>query len=386
VRRFDIFAGMSLSERLRYDAAVIGDYALRTLLSSAVTGAMFPGGLLLDSRAEVRQMERYAALAERQDAAAVFEPPPPRIPIRTLPGRGLADRGGHVELLRFHSPHEPLHAGMRRAYLRHARNATARAQHWRHDDEVRETLIVIHGFGASPAAFNSAFFSLPSFFSAGWDVMLFTVPFHGGRGSARSPFNGAELFSHGLNHFAEAMLQAVCDLRVLLDYLERLGAPRFGVTGLSLGGYVTALLAEVDQRLDFAIPNAAVTSIPALMSSWFPTNIGAWLLERVKRVPRELIERSCAVHGPLNYPPAIRRERLMVIGGLGDRLAPPEQSEWLWQHWGRPELHWFRGSHVLHFERAVYLRAMRELMGPLAAEPAGADPARPPRPARQQHM
>lgn len=353
---------LSLGERLRYESAVLGDHALRTVLSSALTAAMLPGVLSVDASAEVARLEYYATVAACQDASAVFEPPPSNFPIRVLPGRGLSDRRGRVELLRFQSPYEPMRADMRQPYLSHSRNNTARAQHWRHDDGIRQTLVVLHGFGASPASLNSAFFGLPSFFDAGWDIVLFTLPFHGGRAGRRLPFNGAELFAHGLSHFAEAMLQAICDLRVVLDYLDRLGAPRFGITGLSLGGYVSALLATVDARLDFAIPNAAVASIPAIMSSWFPTNLGALFFERVKRVPRELLQNSTALHSPLNYAPVLPRERLMVIGGRGDRLAPPEHSEWLWEHWGRPALHWYPGSHILHFEQEGYLQAMHELM------------------------
>ena len=151
---------------------------------------------------------------------------------------------------------------------------------------------MIHGFGASPAWFNAMFFSLREFFRNGWEVVMFTLPFHGGRRGARAPFNGAELFSSGFAHFCEAMR----------------------------------------------------------------------LLTVLKQVPRELIEQALALHSPLSYEPVVPKSRLMVVGGLGDRLAPPEQSLLLWEHWGRPRLSWFPGSHVLHFERRDYLDAMRELM------------------------
>src|SRR4051812_20147186 len=52
----------------------------------------------------------------------------------------------------------------------------------------------------------------------------------------------------------------------------------------------------------------------------------------------------------------------MIIGGLGDRLAPPSQAEALWEHWGRPRIHWFPGNHVLHAGRRVYLREMLDFM------------------------
>ncbi len=354
---------IGLGARAGMSGASVSDLLLRTVLASALTAATLPSGLLLDGSAEARRLEFYAALAEHHDPERVFTPPPSPVPILTRPGSGLDELDGRVELLRFRSPFEPLHPDLRRRYRAHSANALARAQHWRHAGDPRPTLLVIHGFGASPAWFNAAFFSLRDFFADGWDIVMFTLPFHGGRRGPLSPFNGAELFSGGFAQLCEAMLQAICDLRVLLDHLLRRGVPRIGATGLSLGGYATALLAEVDDRLDFAIPNAAVASLPHLIRNWFPVNFGTVLLESFKRLPRELVARSAALHSPLNYPPKLARERLLVIGGRGDRLAPPEQSLMLWEHWGRPELHWFPGGHVLHFSRAEYLGAMRRLMG-----------------------
>lgn len=369
--------GMSIAARAGLYTASAGDLLLRTLLASAVTAATFPRGLALDGSAEVRRLEFYAELAERRDPESVFVPPPRPVPVQTRPGVGLSDSGGRIELLRFRSPFEPLHPELRSRYLDHPANAIARAQHWRHDGRSRQTLLVIHGFGASPAWFNAAFFSLREFFEDGWDIVLFTLPFHGGRRGPLSPFNGAELFAGGFAHLCEAMLQAICDLRVVLDHLQRRRAPRVGVTGLSLGGYAAALLAEVDDRLDFAIPNAAVASLPQLIDGWFPANIGTALLEWIKRVPRELIARSAALHSPLSYPPKLPRDRLMVIGGRGDRLAPPEQSVLLWEHWGQPALHWYPGSHMLHFSRSDYLEAMRGLMQTPRRPPEPSDSAAP---------
>jgi alpha-beta hydrolase superfamily lysophospholipase len=269
-----------------------------------------------------------------------------------------------VDLLRFESGYVALNPLLRESYARHVNNATARAQHWRHEDGPRPTLCVVHGFGASPAWLNTAFFSLKTFFAEGWDVVLFTLPFHGSRRGDRVPLNGIELFAHGMAHFVEAMLHAVHDFRALVDHLEEQGAPRFGVTGLSLGGYTTALLAAVERRLDFAVPNAAVTWLPPLLASWFPVNLTSAPLRALTRVPEDLLYRALALHSPLTYAPVLPKDRLMIVAGLGDRLAPPDQSLLLWEHWERPELHWFPGSHVMHFGRRAYLDAMRRLIAP----------------------
>ena len=36
-----------------------------------------------------------------------------------------------------------------------------------------------------------------------------------------------------------------------------------------------------------------------------------------------------------------------IYAGLADRIIKPDQPRALWRHWGKPEIHWFSGGHVL---------------------------------------
>lgn len=346
--------------RALYHGSVGFDYALRTALATLLAGASLSAASGNWQR-ERKRLEFYEEFASVRDASVVFEPPP-RVLVTTEAGRGLEAVGGRVELLRFDSPYCAFNPDLRDDYGRHANNAVARAQHWRREGGPRKTLCVVHGFGASPAWFNTAFFSLKDFFAEGWDILLYTLPFHGSRRGRTAPVNGIELFAHGMAHFNEAIIHAVHDFRILLDHLEHQGAPRFGVTGLSLGGYLSALLAAVEPRLDFSVPNAAVTWLPPLIGNWFPANVTSAALRALTGVSDEALARSLAVHSPLTYAPVVPKDRLMIVAGLGDRLAPPSQSTLLWEHWDHPELRWFPGSHVMHLGRGDYHGAMRALM------------------------
>jgi pimeloyl-ACP methyl ester carboxylesterase len=352
-----------LGARLLLEGVVLGDLALRTALASLIGVPASVGGLNWGLREDRHELDFYAGLAAQRDASAVFAEPP-EVPVRVVPGVGPGVSDGRVELLRFESPYQAINPSVRRAYAAHEHNGLARAQHWRHEDGPRPTLCVIHGFGASPAWLNSAFFSLRDFFREGWEVLLYTLPFHGGRRGSRIALNGVELFSHGPAQFCEAIIHAVHDFRVFLSHVLAQGSPRAGVTGLSLGGYTTALLAAVEPRLDFAIPNAPVVSLPELLDGWFPANLAWRFAKRAWPKHADAAVRAFAVHGPLTYDPVVPHERLMVIGGRGDRLAPPEQARLLWEHWQRPPIHWFNGSHIIHVGRRNYLDRMRTLMGP----------------------
>lgn len=367
---------LGLVNRMVYEGTVGFDMVLRTGLASVLTAAMVPTIVRQDRAREARRLAFYEDLAADRDPSAVFHAPDPatarRVKVhRGAPGLPRLD-GGHAELLRFRSPFVPLQPEVRREYAKLRENGTAWAQHWRHEDGPRPTMCVIHGFGASPFWFNTLFFELRWFFAQGYDVLLYTLPFHGRRRSRFAPVNGAELFSHGFAQFNEAIIHAVHDFRVFADHLERSGVTRFGVTGLSLGGYTSALLAAVEPRLDFVIPNAPVTWVPQILDEWVPASVVLGLAARTGVVDLERVEASIAVHSPLTYAPLVPWDRRMIIGGLGDRLAPPEQSTLLWEHWDRPKLRWFPGSHVLHVGRGTYLREMRDLMSRRAP---GAPPA-----------
>ncbi len=353
---------LDLRARMRFSAAVVFDYGLRTGLASAGAASAIAGWIEGSVRRDTRLLPLYAELAGDADPETVFAAPSPA-QVTATPGRGPDVAGGYVELLRFESAYTPLHPDIRDEYLRHEANRVARAQHWRHRSGPRPTLVVIHGFGASPAWFNIAFFSLREVFASGWDVLLYTLPFHGARRSSTGLPNGMDLLRFGLSHLTEALLQSIHDLRVLLAHVRASGAPRIGITGLSLGGYVTALAAAIDPGLDFVVPNAAVVWMPSLLGAWFPASLTARILRALEGTSDELVERALALHSPLTYEPRLPRERLLVVAGLGDRLAPPEQSLMLWEHWGRPPLHWFPGSHVLHFGRDDYRQAVAALMG-----------------------
>jgi pimeloyl-ACP methyl ester carboxylesterase len=360
---------LTFSQRLIVDASAAADIGLRTFVASVVSAAMLPpiAAELIrrsDSTGERNKMHFYSELAAEHDAAKSFPAPtePPRIHSR--PANPVAEwvAHGHVHNIQFASSFEPVHPAMREPWKRLERNNTVRAQHWRHEDGPHPTLCLIHGFMGSPYLLNGLWMSLPWFYRSGYDVLLYTLPFHGRRAEKYSPFSGYGYFSHGLTGFAEAMGQAVYDFRSIVDYLKFTGVEKIALTGISLGGYTTALIAAAEDRIDAAIPNVPVVSVEAEMDEWFPANKLFKLGRRIGGVTREEFVAASAYHSPLNYEPLVPRDRRLIITGLGDRLAPPEQAEMLWHHWDHCALHWFPGNHILHVSQPEYLRRMTRFL------------------------
>jgi alpha-beta hydrolase superfamily lysophospholipase len=200
---------------------------------------------------------------------------------------------------RFNSSFEAVNPAMRSQWRGLTRNNVVRAQHWRHDDGPHPTLCLIHGFMGSAYLLNGLFFSLPWFYRSGYDVLLYTLPFHSKRAEKYSPFSGYGYFAHGLTGMAEAMAQAVHDFRSIVDYLQYTGVDRIALTGMSLGGYTSALIAAVDGPLDAVIPNVPVVTPESAFDDWFPANKLVTLGRAVSHIGREESAAASAYHSPL---------------------------------------------------------------------------------------
>ena len=364
-RRVDL----TLRQRLIVDSSAVADIALRTAIASLLGATMVPTMLASalrrsEARAELDHLRFYAELASARDPELSFPRPTSQPRISSRPASPIAEwmAKGQVRNIRFNSSFEAVNPALREQCLANVRNNVVHAQHWVHEDGPHPTLCVIHGFMGSPYLFNGLFFSLPWFYRSGYDVLLYTLPFHGARAENGSPFSGYGYFAHGFAGFAEAMAQAVHDFRSVIDYLEFTGVDRVALTGMSLGGYTSALIACVDDRIQAVIPNVPVVTPDRSVDEWFPANYVVRLRDRIAGTDDELVHAATKYSSPLNYPPLVPKDRRLIITGLGDRLAPPEQAEMLWEHWDRCAFHWFPGNHILHVSQPDYLRRMTRFM------------------------
>jgi len=344
------------------DASAIGDLALRTWVASVLATTVTPAVIATSVRSgsERENLRFYAELAAERDPAKSF-PAPTELPrVTSRPANRLAMRlaRGRVDNISFRSSFRAVNPAMRTRWSAWGSNNVVHAQHWRHSDGPHPTLCVVHGFMGSSYLANGRFFTLPWYYRSGYDVLMYTLPFHGPRAEKFSPFSGFGYFASGLGGFAEAMAQAVHDFRSIIDYLRHTGVDRIALTGISLGGYTSALVASVDDRLEAVIPNCPVVTPATMFDEWFPANKLMGLGLRLSNISRDELAAGLSYHCPLNYRPLVPKNRRMIITGIGDRMAPPGQAVKLWNHWDRCALHWFPGSHVLHVSQLDYLRRM----------------------------
>jgi pimeloyl-ACP methyl ester carboxylesterase len=345
-------------DRARVAASAAFDTGLRSWVSLLVGLIAAPKGFNRTRlHQDIADEGRYLDAAEARDPTRFFTAPSRDVAVRSRPvGRRLFSPGdGTVEKLTFESGFRPASPRLAGIYELFAGNRIVHARAWWHRDGPRPTVVALHGFAADSVVVNERLFEVRALYGLGCDVVLVTLPFHGARRGRRALYSGQGFFSNGLAVINEAFAQAVHDVRRLMHYLEDVkGVTAIGVTGVSLGGYTSALLAAVEPRLAFALPNVPVASLPDIMLEWYPLNRAVRAALRINGWSIVDFRRFLAVTSPLTYLPLLPKERLMIIGGVGDRFAPPKHSLLLWEHWDRPRLHWFPGSHLFHLDKGEY--------------------------------
>jgi len=360
---------LSAIDRIRVGSTAAADVVLRTLGAALVGTLALPVGYHPWKLAALRRdTEIYRDLADQGDPDAVFPRPAPGVEVkRRRPWRPtFRPRDGKVVDLTFRSRFEPISESVRKSYLRHRANRTAHARHWFHDKGRRPTIIAVHGFSADLYFLNQWFFAIPWLYRLGCDVLLVTLPFHGPRQTRFSPFSGYGFFAGGVQRINEAFAHAIHDLRVFMDFLRaEHQTTEIGITGVSLGGFTSALLASLEPSLAFAVPNVPVVSLADLVFEWEPMGSVVRAASKARGMDITELRHMLAPTCPLTWKPAIPRDQLMIISGVADRLAPPKHSRLLWEHWDRCRMHWFPGSHLVHLDKGNYLRQMAKFLASL---------------------
>ncbi len=283
----------------------------------------------------------YEARGWLEDPARYHLAPPPLESVQLEEPRR---RVAHYRHLRFESGYEP-HEGEpgRERWLGYEANRTAHAWLLEHPGRPRPWVVCVPGYRMGHPVVDFAGFRTRWLHrKLGLNVAIPVMPLHGPR---RLGWRGGDgFFSGDFLDTIHAQTQAVWDVRRLIGWLREKKATAVAAQGVSLGGYTTALLASLERDLDCVIVGVPAADFPQLLRS----NAPPVLLRAVQKIGFSLedIERVLRVVSPLAIPPRIARERLYLYAGIADRLASPDHAMALWNHWDRPRVAWYQGSHV----------------------------------------
>jgi hypothetical protein len=276
------------------------------------------------------------------DAPASYHPEPPVLAPTEL--RAAKSRGLRYQHLTFPSEYAP-HAGEpgRERWLGYKRNHTAHAWLLRHPGPPRPWLVCVHGYRMGfPLADFTGFPAAWFHHELGLNVAFPVLPLHGPRKMGIRTGDG--FLSGDYLDTIHLQAQAIWDIRRFLKWLRAEDGTPIGVYGLSLGGYTATLLAAFEPDLACAIAGIPATDYVGLTRWVLP----AWLLRLAEHagVSLDRVEQLVRVISPLAFAPKVAWDRRFLYAATADRLVPPATVQALWEHWDRPRLDWYEGSHT----------------------------------------
>lgn len=293
-------------------------------------------------REVVAALEIYEANGWLDNPEGFFTAPPP-LPEVTV--REMTGGGRFHERISFDSGYAP-HPGEPGAerWLSYTANNREYALVLRHR-EPRPWLVCVHGSEMGRAAIDLRLFHAWHLHEAlGLNVVLPVLPLHGPRRRGRP--KGAAFPGENLLDNVHATAQAVWDIRRLLSWIrsQQPHAP-IGLNSMSLGGYIASLVASLEDGLTCAILGVPVVDLIQL----FGYHAGFADDDPRKRVltAAEPIGRMLS---PLSLSPRVPMQGRFVYAGIADQVVHPRaHAVRLWEHWGKPEVHWYSGGHTGFF-------------------------------------
>lgn len=292
------------------------------------------------------------------------------------PRRQRAERFEELTFLSGYMPREGEPGRAR--WLDHTENRTVHAYVLRHRGGRRPWLVCFHGFGmGQPMTDLRAFRAYKLHSELGLNVATLVLPLHGPRqrpGAQR----GEGFMSIDLIDSVHGLAQSAFDARSVIRWIRaESGEVPVGIYGVSLGGYVSALVASLEPGLACAIAGIPVTDLPDLYRRHSTPHVRQRAFGSGALGPR-----ADAVHrvvSPLAMPAKLPGERRYIFAGAGDRMSTAGQAHRLWEAWGRPKIQWYHGGHIGFFMAGSVRQFVNDALTESGlATPAGEPPFDPP--------
>ncbi|WP_280831059.1 alpha/beta hydrolase family protein [Mycolicibacterium frederiksbergense] len=291
----------------------------------------------------VAALEFYGRKGWLDHPEQFFSRPPVLTDATVKPVRAL---GRSYERIFFVSGYTPLVGEPGRLrWLSYSANRREFALLLRHR-ENRPWLVCVHGAEMGRAALDLAVFrAWHLHHDLGLNVILPVLPLHGPRSRGlpkTAVFPGEDAMDN-----VHATAQAVWDIRRLLTWI-RAQQPEMpiGLYSISLGGYVSSLVASLEDGLRCAILGVPVADLVELLGRH-----AGFSADDPRRQTVSLAAPLGRMVSPLSLEPRVPMRGRFIYAGVADRLVHPrEQVIRLWEHWGRPEIVWYPGGHTGFFQ------------------------------------
>jgi len=206
--------------------------------------------------------------------------------------------------------------------------------HVRMHRHPRPWLVMVHGAYMGDVKIDARIFNVEDLFHRlGFNLALPSLPLHGSRkakGSLSKSLPSLDTMDH-----IHGITQAAHEVRSLLGWIRREQPDqRVGLYGVSLGGYVTSLVAGLEAPLDLLIAGVPAVDFQAVFLAQTPPAVRETDWFHAFHAATVELNKPLS---PLELSPATPVESRCIYAARGDRVLPAAtQSLRLWEHWGRP--------------------------------------------------
>jgi hypothetical protein len=339
-----------LAAKAATDEAVLGYF-----LASAVVPSGEEAARVADEAIQLEAVLNERGWPLNPDAFHRAPPPPERVQSHNAHIYGL-----EYERVGFDSEYlpQPELPGAQK-WLTYESNARCVGNVLRHRGAPRPWIVCIHGYRMGMPWMDMSMFS-PAYLhqQLGLNVLMPTLPLHGPR--RIGPRTGDHFLDGDPLDLLFAESQALWDLRRWLAWLRSQEEnPAIGVYGISLGGYNTALLAQYDDALDFAVAGIPLVDLASGIWRYVPQmHQRYWTSRGLDEARyREILK----LVSPLARAPRVDTQHLHIFAANGDRIVAPRHPVLLSRHWKVP-VNWYHGSHLSVRYESEARRVLEEAM------------------------
>ncbi len=296
------------------------------------------------------------------DPALFFDcpPGPPQVRIDEV----RVTRAYIRESFSFPSPYRPWSESFAGRYEGYTETHTVHGRRYRPFlGNSRATLIFLHGWTEGEYRWEERSLFPWLCRECGYTVVALVHPYHGVRKPAEARFGGEYFVSSDLLRTIEACRQAVIDARATLTWLldEADGDP-VGITGISLGAFMTYLLLCADERPAFALPMLAHGEIlgDGLEGGSLVKNVrrGLQAQELDVETLRPLLRPIMA----LEMRPKLAPEHILPINAQYDAIVTADKAQRLFEAWDIPEVVWLPVGHLGVVSTRLYRHVWRDFV------------------------
>jgi dienelactone hydrolase len=208
----------------------------------------------------------------------------------------------------------------------------------------RPAVIVLHILGAD---FPLSRYMAARLADRGVAALFVKLPYYGERRPPGREGSSKQFLSTDIERSMTSMRQAVHDVRRAACWLSArpdVDPMRIGVSGISLGGIVSSLVAAIDPTVSqgaFLLAGGDLSSILWSM----PEGARYRKLWVESGRTRADLKALTDPFDPLTYASRLKGKKLLFIAGNVDEVVPPSSTVLLWEAAGRPPIRWYDCGH-----------------------------------------